>query len=244
MTPSRRDFLKSAGVVGAAAVAANAAPGGTARAQAASAQDGVRTVRTSVLEIGYEESGDSAGFPIILLHGFPYDIRAWDGVVPALAEAGYRVLVPYLRGYGPTRFLDPDAPRMAEQAAIRPGRRRLRRRAGDRAGRAGRFRLGQPRGVHHVHPASGARAGPGGHGRLLGAGHRFAVAAVSLGPRRGAPLVPVVLQHRARPRRPRGAPPRHHPLPGGRRGRRPGSTPTRRTTARRRRSTTPTSSTS
>ena len=71
-----------------------------------------------MLEIGYEENGDRAGFPIILLHGFPYDIRAWDGVAPALTDAGYRVLVPYLRGYGPTRFLDPDAPRMAEQAAI------------------------------------------------------------------------------------------------------------------------------
>ena len=115
---SRREFLKSAGVVGAAAVVANTARNGNAGAQAAAAQAGVRTVRTSVLEIGYEESGDSGGFPIILLHGFPYDIRAWDGVVPALADAGYRVLVPYLRGYGPTRFLDPDAPRMAEQAAI------------------------------------------------------------------------------------------------------------------------------
>lgn len=78
----------------------------------------VRTVRTSVLEIGYEEHGDSGGFPVILLHGFPYDVRSWDGVAPPLADAGYRVLAPYLRGYGPTRFLDPDAPRMAEQAAI------------------------------------------------------------------------------------------------------------------------------
>jgi pimeloyl-ACP methyl ester carboxylesterase len=53
-----------------------------------------------------------------LLHGFPYDIRSFDGVVPPLVEAGHRVLVPYLRGYGATRFLDPKAPRMAEQAAI------------------------------------------------------------------------------------------------------------------------------
>jgi len=71
-----------------------------------------------VLDIGYEEAGNSAGFPIILLHGFPYDVRSWDGVVPPLVDAGYRVLVPYLRGYGPTRFRDPAAPRMAEQAAI------------------------------------------------------------------------------------------------------------------------------
>ena len=55
---------------------------------------------------------------IILLHGFPYDIRSWDGVVPLLNESGCRILVPYLRGYGPTTFLDPNAPRTAEQAAI------------------------------------------------------------------------------------------------------------------------------
>ena len=75
-----------------------------------------RTIQTAVLEIAYEESG--AGFPVILLHGFPDDVRAWDDVAPPLAKAGYRVLVPYLRGYGPTRFRDPAAPRMAEQAAI------------------------------------------------------------------------------------------------------------------------------
>jgi pimeloyl-ACP methyl ester carboxylesterase len=77
-----------------------------------------RLVCTPVLEIAYEAYGDPRGFPIILLHGFPDDVRAWDGVAPALAAAGSRVLVPYLRGYGPTRFLDPSAPRMAQQAAI------------------------------------------------------------------------------------------------------------------------------
>jgi len=75
-------------------------------------------VRTPTLEIAYEASGAPAGFPIILLHGFPDDVRAYDGVTPPLAAAGYRVLVPYLRGYGPTRFLDAAAPRMAQQAAI------------------------------------------------------------------------------------------------------------------------------
>lgn len=78
----------------------------------------LRTLETSVLTIAYEEHGDDAGFPIILLHGFPYDVRSFDGVVAPLVAAGYRVLLPYLRGYGPTRFLDPDSPRMAEQAAI------------------------------------------------------------------------------------------------------------------------------
>jgi pimeloyl-ACP methyl ester carboxylesterase len=75
-------------------------------------------VRTPTLDIAYEASGPSGGFPIILLHGFPDDVRAYDDVAPPLAAAGYRVLVPYLRGYGPTRFLDPKAPRMAQQAAI------------------------------------------------------------------------------------------------------------------------------
>jgi len=78
----------------------------------------VKFVQTPVLNIGYEESGDSSGFPIILLHGFPYDVRAWDEVLPPLIEAGYRALVPYLRGYGPTSFRYPESPRMAEQAAI------------------------------------------------------------------------------------------------------------------------------
>src|SRR4029079_5949551 len=73
-------------------------------------------VQTTVLNIGYEESGQ--GFPVILLHGFPDDAHAWADVAPPLVKAGYRVLVPYLRGYGPTRFRDPAAPRMAEQAAI------------------------------------------------------------------------------------------------------------------------------
>jgi len=55
---------------------------------------------------------------VILLHGFPDDVHAFDEVVPPLVKAGHRALVPYLRGYGPTRFRDPAAPRMAEQAAI------------------------------------------------------------------------------------------------------------------------------
>ena len=76
------------------------------------------SVRTPTLEIGYEEHGPAAGPPVILLHGFPDDVRAWDWVAAPLAADGCRVLVPYLRGYGPTRFLDPATPRMAQQAAI------------------------------------------------------------------------------------------------------------------------------
>ena len=117
MAQSRREFLKSAGAVGAVAVAGGSSAVGGAPLQTRAGQD-VRTIQTAVLDIGYEETGNGAGFPIILLHGFPYDVRSWDGVVPPLVEAGHRVLVPYLRGYGPTRFRDSTAPRMAEQAAI------------------------------------------------------------------------------------------------------------------------------
>lgn len=78
----------------------------------------IKTVRTPVLDIAYEESGPTEGKPVLLMHGFPDDIHAYDDVAPPLAAAGYRVIVPYLRGYGPTRFLDPVTPRSGEQAAL------------------------------------------------------------------------------------------------------------------------------
>jgi pimeloyl-ACP methyl ester carboxylesterase len=78
----------------------------------------LKRARTATLEIAYEESGPADGPPVFLMHGFPDDVRTWDGVVPPLARAGYRVLVPYLRGYGPTRFLDPATPRSGQQAAL------------------------------------------------------------------------------------------------------------------------------
>ena len=112
---SRRRFLKWG-------VAAGALTSGFAERPAAWAQartpPRVRAVQTPVLNIVLEDSGDAQGFPIVLLHGFPDDVRAWDDVVPPLASKGYRVLVPYLRGCGATRFREPSAPRMAEQAAI------------------------------------------------------------------------------------------------------------------------------
>src|SRR5579871_3873552 len=65
----------------------------------------IRHIRTGVLGIAYEERGPGTGFPVLLLHGFPYDPRAFDAVAPALAAAGYRTITPWLRGYGETRFL-------------------------------------------------------------------------------------------------------------------------------------------
>ena len=78
----------------------------------------IRSVRTPVLELAYEEHGAADGDPVVLLHGFPYDPRCYDEVAPALAAAGCRVVVPYLRGYGPTRFLSPETPRSGQQAAL------------------------------------------------------------------------------------------------------------------------------
>ena len=117
MGQSRREFLKSTGLASVGVLASSPHDVHYSWNEVPVIQE-VQRVQTPVLEIGYEQHGNRDGFPIILLHGFPYDVRAWDGVAPPLAEAGYRVLVPYLRGYGPTVFLDPSAPRMAEQAAI------------------------------------------------------------------------------------------------------------------------------
>ena len=77
-----------------------------------------RTALTPLLEIGYLESGPPDGPPVLLMHGWPSDVHDWDGVAPLLADAGYRVLVPWLRGFGPTRFRDPQMPRSGQQAAL------------------------------------------------------------------------------------------------------------------------------
>lgn len=76
------------------------------------------SVRTDTLEIVCEVQGPAAGFPVILLHGFPYDPRCFDEVAPPLAADGCRVLAPYLRGYGPTRFLSDSTLRSGEQAVL------------------------------------------------------------------------------------------------------------------------------
>jgi pimeloyl-ACP methyl ester carboxylesterase len=77
----------------------------------------LKQIRTAALEIAYEETGVAGGTPVVLLHGFPYDARAYDEVAAALA-ARCRVLVPYLRGFAPTRFLSVDTMRSGQQAAL------------------------------------------------------------------------------------------------------------------------------
>src|SRR5438477_11653807 len=103
MAPTRRTFLSLTGLAGAALTQLRA-------------QSATKFVQTGVLNIAYEDSGQ--GFPIILLHGFPDDARAYDSVAPPLVKAGYRVLGPYLRGYGPPKFVDSPAPRLPGHVAI------------------------------------------------------------------------------------------------------------------------------
>jgi pimeloyl-ACP methyl ester carboxylesterase len=76
------------------------------------------SVRTTALEVAYLSDGPPDGPTVVLLHGFPYDPHAFDDVVPLLAKAGCHTVVPYLRGYGPTRFLSEETPRSGQQAAL------------------------------------------------------------------------------------------------------------------------------
>ena len=78
----------------------------------------LHTVRTTLLDVAYEAHGPLDGTPVILLHGFPYDPRGYDEIAPVLAARGCRVLVPYLRGYGPTRFINEQVMRSGQQAAL------------------------------------------------------------------------------------------------------------------------------
>ena len=77
-----------------------------------------RFIDAGVLRVAYMEHGDPTGRPVVLLHGFPYDAHAYDDVAPLLATQGLRVIVPWLRGYGPTRFLRDDTLRSGQQAAL------------------------------------------------------------------------------------------------------------------------------
>jgi pimeloyl-ACP methyl ester carboxylesterase len=78
----------------------------------------VKQVNAGVLNIGYAEAGPPDGPPVILLHGWPYDIYSYVDVAPLLTTKGYRVLVPYLRGYGSTQFLSSATFRNAQQAVV------------------------------------------------------------------------------------------------------------------------------
>ncbi|WP_327032074.1 alpha/beta hydrolase [Micromonospora ureilytica] len=87
-------------------------------ARAAGGFTDLRQIEAGVLNVGYVDAGPPDGDPVILLHGWPYDIHSFADVVPLLTAAGHRVVVPYLRGYGTTRFLSDDAMRNGEPAAM------------------------------------------------------------------------------------------------------------------------------
>jgi pimeloyl-ACP methyl ester carboxylesterase len=105
-------------------VAANGTFAGAtpARAEAPAGEwfrpDRVKRIRAGVLEVGYFEAGPNHGPPAVLLHGFPYSVDSYAAVVPLLAARGCRVVVPYLRGHGATRFLEASTPRSGQQGAI------------------------------------------------------------------------------------------------------------------------------
>ncbi len=77
-----------------------------------------KSITAGRLQVAFQEYGDRDGWPCIMCHGFPYDVRAYAEAAPILAAAGARVIVPYLRGYGPTRFLSAETPRSGEQAVL------------------------------------------------------------------------------------------------------------------------------
>ena len=130
----RRRFLGAAGAAALAVGATQLGLTGSAQAQpvkagspALAATDlaatstafgPVKQIKAGVLNVGYVEAGPANGRPVILMHGFPYDIHSYVDVVPLLAAKGYRVIVPYFRGYGTTTFLSPGTPRNVDQAAF------------------------------------------------------------------------------------------------------------------------------
>jgi pimeloyl-ACP methyl ester carboxylesterase len=110
------------GFIGGAAIALAATRfglGGPARAaEPSTGFSTIRQIDAGLLNVSYAEAGPADGKPVILLHGWPYDIHSYVDVAPILAAEGYRVIVPYLRGYGPTKFLSDKAMRNGEPAAL------------------------------------------------------------------------------------------------------------------------------
>ncbi len=127
INPQRRGFLSTL-ALGAAFAQFGAISGANAQTRpAAPAPTGrgghtsfaaLKQVEAGLLNVGYAEDGPADGPVVLLLHGWPYDIHSYVDVAPILAKAGYRVIVPYLRGYGSTRFLSADTPRNGQQAAL------------------------------------------------------------------------------------------------------------------------------
>ncbi len=238
MNYSRRDLLAMASSIGVASLM-DRVP--TVRAQTGAAARS-RTIETSALTIGFEESGDPQGFPIVLLHGFPDDARAYDRVAPTACDrrlSCHRSLPPRLR---------PNTHPRPSRAHGRTGRHRSGRHRPDgcdrrQAVRGVGLRLGRSRRVHRRCPASRPCACGGAHQRLPDSGHDLRSATSTAGERAGD-LVSGTTST------PNAAGSGSRPIVAacvacsGRHGRRPGSSPTRNTTRQRCRSTIRISSTS
>ncbi len=119
VSASRRKFVSHTAL---ALTAAGWNVAGPASAQsitgAPSSFGALRYIDAGVLNVAYAEAGPAGGQPVLLLHGWPYDIHSYVDVAPLLAEKGYRVIVPYVRGYGATRFLSTDTARNGQPAAL------------------------------------------------------------------------------------------------------------------------------
>ena len=110
--------LLELGLSGLAKAQSNSMSANTPGATRVASFDNLRQINAGTLSIGYAEAGPQNGPVVILLHGWPYDIYSFAEVTPILAAAGYRVIVPYLRGYGSTRFLSADTPRNGQQSVV------------------------------------------------------------------------------------------------------------------------------
>ena len=118
----------------------------------------VKRVRTSVLEIAYEENGPADAAPVLLMHGWPYDPRVYDDVVPRLVAANCRTIAPYLRGFGATRFLSPATPRSGQQAALANDLKEFMDALGLKRAALVGYDWGWARGLHCRCALAGARA--------------------------------------------------------------------------------------
>jgi hypothetical protein len=118
----RRHILSAAGMTIAAAqfgmIGAAAAQAGDPKTNTSFGP--LKQIDAGLLNVGYAEAGPADGPVVVLLHGWPYDIHSFVDVAPLLAQAGYRVIVPYLRGYGTTRFLSKDTFRKASRRRSPP----------------------------------------------------------------------------------------------------------------------------
>src|SRR3954465_15625661 len=116
----RRRFVGTAAMIAAAAELGivPAAKAQSVKQRAAASLGQLKQIDAGPLSIGYAEAGPAGGAVVILLHGWPYDIHSYAEVMPILEANGFRVIVPYLRGYGSTRFLASETPRNGQQAAL------------------------------------------------------------------------------------------------------------------------------